>query len=111
MKSLLRILAVVMLTGVLYSFTGRNMAANNAAVVIKDIGCTLSDPWGGITEGFSDQLVATSSGNVTITCHFSGVNNPTGKSFVTKENVCGGINDRLTISASGEASATCHFRF
>ena len=108
MKSLFRILAVVMLTGALYSFTGSNMAVNNAAVVIKDFACTLYDPWGGITPAYSSQIVATSSGNVTLTCHFSGVNNPTGKSYVIKENVCGGTNERLTISASGQASATCH---
>ena len=109
MKSLFRILAVVMLTGALYSFTGSNMtSAKDPAVVISEFACNAF----GLT--FDSHTVITSSGNTTLICK-NQIVNPTGKAVIFTGFACGtflGVtNDsKFTISASGNVSLVCKLR-
>ena len=115
MKSLFRILAVVMLTGVLYSFTGMSIKPA-AADVINGFGCGISFPWapGGAFTSDATHTVITSSQNTTLICHFN-VTNPTGKAFTDKGFGCGtflgGTTDsHKTISAGGQATLVCRLK-
>ena len=109
MKSLFRILAVVMLTGALYSFTGSNMtSAKDPAVVISEFACNAF----GLT--FDSHTVITSSGNTTLICKNQTVNN-TGKAINLSGFGCNTFlgfttDSKFTISASGNVSLVCKLR-
>lgn len=109
MKSLFRILAVVMLTGVLYSFTGSNMtSAKDPAAVIDGFGCRFF----GVT--FDTHAVITSSGHTTLICKNSAANS-TGKAIQRKGFGCGThlgftTDSHFTLSASGQATLVCRLK-
>ncbi len=109
MKSLFRILAVVMLTGVLYSFTGSNMtSAKDPAVVISEFACNAF----GLT--FDSHTVITSSGNTTLICKNQTINN-TGKAINLSGFGCNTFlgfttDSKFTISASGNVTLRCQIK-
>lgn len=94
------------------------MVANNAAVVISDVGCGLLDGNGGSATADSSQSVTTSSGNGTLSCKASVDPASSGKAvhwdFSNTGLLCGTVAGTFTddwqetVSASGQATLSCH---
>ena len=87
-------------------------AENNAATVIKDVGCFLAEADGGPAVT-TESLVVSNNGGVTVLkCWFDDVPNDTGKAKNFSGFLCGtpfGIttDTKSTVSASGQAVLTC----
>jgi hypothetical protein len=114
MKIVTRILACVLLTGMLYAFSGVSMAPdNNAASITSDFTCGMFDGDGGFVVVFNaTHSVITSSGHTTLICHASDVPNSTGHAVRYDDFPCGtflgGTTDsHETVSNGGAAVLRC----
>lgn len=111
-KVALRLFAIVVavsLIGVLSGFSD-----NEPADVIKDLGCVISTPWGG---GFTIETiqVANHGGNVTLSCHFRDLYNPSGEVWQDSDFPCGTTYGLATksfkvVSPDGNALLRCQIK-
>jgi hypothetical protein len=116
MKNVFRVLAICLVFGGVFALSGFTADDNNAAVVIKDTGCTVLNGDGG-AEFVEGRITVMNNGGVTnFICKGKGVPNSTGQAvkfnFENTGFLCntsGGVTDdwQNVVSASGNVTLHC----